>query len=142
MTQDEIVAAIVFGVVGGVLANDVGDWSSWLARKMMRQAAYLWTPDATLAEVYAEKWQRSSTSGPGSLLKLLTGLGYLGVSLARYGSRKARQAAANRKHRKMSSRESSTVWSWVAVFVRSVMVSILVRLVGGPAPWGSWLKWV
>ncbi|HET8684026.1 MAG TPA: hypothetical protein VFM54_19470 [Micromonosporaceae bacterium] len=97
MTQKEIITVLVLGVVGGVLANDVGDWSSWLARRMMRRAAHLWTSDATITEVYAEEWQAVVNERPGNMLKLLTGLGYLSASLARRGSRKASRVAARRK---------------------------------------------
>jgi len=74
---------LVLTVVVGLLINEATDVSPWLAGRLMRTAARLWTSDRELSAVYAEEWQAFIADRPGKLLKLLTALGFVSAAAAR-----------------------------------------------------------
>jgi len=70
-----------WGVLGavalGLLVNEISDVSPWMAERLVRSAARLWSRDPQVAADYAEEWQAVVDERPGKLLKLCTALGFL-----------------------------------------------------------------
>ncbi|WP_371408906.1 hypothetical protein OG423_32170 [Micromonospora zamorensis] len=81
----EIVASFVFGL----LVNEMTDVSPWAARRLVRWAAYRWTTDPDMAEVYAEEWTAIIDERPGKLFKLATALQFTGGAVGRTVPRRA-----------------------------------------------------
>jgi hypothetical protein len=67
-------------VVLGLLVNEISDVSPWMAGRLVRSAAILWSHDPHVAADYAEEWQAVVDERPGKLLKLGTALGFLAVA--------------------------------------------------------------
>lgn len=76
------VAVAVLSVLSGLAINEMSDVSPWLARVLIRKAAYLQYGHTPRGEVRAEELQAMvSTDRPGKLLKLCTALGFLAVAV-------------------------------------------------------------
>jgi hypothetical protein len=80
-------------VVLGLLVNEISDVSPWMAGRLVRSAARLWSLDPEIAADYAEEWQAVVDERPGKLLKLGTALGFLA------GAAQIRLGASIRGHR-------------------------------------------
>lgn len=80
---------IVLGVIFGLLVNEATDISPWLARKLVRWAAYRWAPDQETAARYAEEWTAIIEQRPGKLFKLLSALSFAGEGVLRVTLRSA-----------------------------------------------------
>jgi len=78
---------IVLSIVVGLAINEATDVCPWLAQRLVRIAARVWTPDSELSAVYAEEWSAFIVDRPGKIFKLLTALGFLGNAVLRRGSR-------------------------------------------------------
>jgi hypothetical protein len=69
---------IVVTLALGLVVNEMTDISPWLARRMVRWAAYRWSKDPEIAAGYAEEWAAIIDERPGRLLKLGTAVGFAG----------------------------------------------------------------
>src|SRR5215471_4594578 len=82
-------------LVVGLVTNEIFEWSSWLAMKVVRPAARMWSADQSVSDVYAEEWQAVVRDRPGKILKLVSALTFLGAGLglasARVGARLSRR---------------------------------------------------
>ncbi|MEH0937744.1 hypothetical protein [Micromonospora psammae] len=95
----EILASFIFGL----LVNEMTDVSPWAARKLVRWAAYRWTPDADIAAGYAEEWSAIIDERPGKLLKLITAVQFTVGAVGRAAPRMLLDA---RRRTKLSVRDS------------------------------------
>lgn len=68
----------ILGLLAGLLLAEVSGAVDVLACWVMRRAAVLWTSDRTQSETYAEEWSALIADRPGSLLKLVTALTFVG----------------------------------------------------------------
>ncbi len=76
------VAVAVLSVLSGLAINEMSDVSPWLARVLIRKAAYLQHGHTPRGEVRAEELEAMvSTDRPGKLLKLCTALGFLAAAV-------------------------------------------------------------
>lgn len=66
----------VGGLIVGLLLNESGDISPWLARGVIRWSARR-VPDAELARDYEEEWTALLSERPGKLLKLIYSLTFI-----------------------------------------------------------------
>lgn len=127
MTRNEIIATVTLGVLGGVIANEIGDYTSWLARKIVRRAARLWARNGEMAEAYEEEWQALVNERPGKLLKVLSALGFLGTGICMWG---ASNAKARIQQRPQAARKAMT-WtnaSPIAATIGGVSLGIATNL--------------
>ncbi|MFI7547225.1 hypothetical protein [Actinoplanes sp. NPDC049599] len=71
--------AVALSVVTGLLVNEICDISPWLALRMVRRAARLWSVgDPMVAEAYGEEWAAIIADCPGKLSKMVRAAGFLG----------------------------------------------------------------
>ena len=76
------VVVAVLSVLSGLAINEMSDVSPWLARVLIRKAAYLQYGHTPRGEVRAEELQAMvSIDRPGKLLKICTALGFLAVAI-------------------------------------------------------------
>ncbi|MFI6485182.1 hypothetical protein ACIBH1_45240 [Nonomuraea sp. NPDC050663] len=92
----------------GLIVNESCDISPWLARKLIRRAAYLQSCDPDDAAGRAEEWIALINDRPGKLFKLATAIGFLVCGVAVLTGRRARHtwAAMRQKLRLFRSLES------------------------------------
>lgn len=89
---------ILLGLLLGLFGNELCDVSPWMARKLVRRAAYLQIPDPEEAAARAEELTAVINDRPGKLFKLLTALGFYGYSITASGRRMAaRQLTSARR---------------------------------------------
>ena len=67
---------VLLSVLLGLVSNEIGDVSPWLARRVVRWSAARWSADADEAAVLAEEWSALLDERPGKLFKLFTALGF------------------------------------------------------------------
>jgi len=67
---------VVGPVVVGLLINEFGELSPWLARHLVNWAAYRWTSDPRDAADLSREWQGIIDQRPGKLFKLFTAVGF------------------------------------------------------------------
>ena len=67
-----MIAGILLGIVTGLLANELCEFSPWCARKIVRWSAFLRYTDPGRAEVRAEELTAVINDRPGNLFKLIT----------------------------------------------------------------------
>jgi len=67
---------VLLSVLLGLVSNEIGDVSPWLARRVVRWSAARWSADADEAAVLAEEWSALLGERPGKLFKLFTALGF------------------------------------------------------------------
>ena len=66
----------LLSVLLGLMANEIGDVSPWLAKRIIRWSAARWSADSEEAAALAEEWSALLDERPGKLLKLFTALGF------------------------------------------------------------------
>jgi hypothetical protein len=74
---------VVLTILLGLMVNEMTDISPWLAHRIVRWAAYRWSPDAEIAAGYAEEWAAIIDERPGRLFKLGTAVGFAGAAAFR-----------------------------------------------------------
>ena len=67
-----MIAGIVLGIVAGLLANELCEFSPWCARKLVRWSAFRRYADSGRAEMRAEELTAVINNRPGNLFKLIT----------------------------------------------------------------------
>jgi hypothetical protein len=88
---------VALSVVTGLLVNEICDISPWLALRMVRRAARLWSVgDHEVAEAYGEEWAAIIADCPGKLSKVVRAAGFLSgatlkASMHRVGRLKRRR---------------------------------------------------
>src|ERR1044072_8855280 len=73
---------VFLGIILGLLVNETCDMSPWLARKLVRWAAFLTYADTERAELRAEELTALINERPGKLFKLATPLTFAVVAAA------------------------------------------------------------
>ena len=86
-----VLVALAVSVIASLLATEFTDVAPWLARRLVRWAAYRWSADLKIAAGYAEEWEALVADRPGRLLKLVTGISLAGGAVARAVPRRVRQ---------------------------------------------------
>ncbi|MFI6182556.1 hypothetical protein ACIA8R_44005 [Nonomuraea sp. NPDC051191] len=67
---------IILGTLLGLIVNEACEISPWMARKLVRKAAYLRYPDTDQARVRAEELESLINERPGKLFKLATAIAF------------------------------------------------------------------
>ena len=67
-----MIAGILLGIVTGLLANELFEFSPWCARKLVRWSAFRRYTDPDRAEMRAEELTALINDRPGKLFKLIT----------------------------------------------------------------------
>jgi Ribbon-helix-helix protein, copG family len=88
-----VIVGIVLGIVSGLLANELCEFSPWCARRLVRWSAFRRYADPGRAEMRAEELAALINDRPGNLFKLITAIGFAGAAVI--GS--ARRAAASQE---------------------------------------------
>ena len=73
-----MIAALLFALVTGVVVNELYDWAGWCARKLVRWSAFRQYADQARAAARAEELEAVISDRPGSLLRLITAMGFVG----------------------------------------------------------------
>ena len=71
-----MIAGILIGIVAGLLANELCEFSPWCARKLVRWSAFRRYTDPDRAEMRAEELTAVINDRPGNLFKLITAVGF------------------------------------------------------------------
>ena len=71
-----MIAGIVLGIIAGLLANELCEFSPWCARKLVRWSAFRRYVDPGRAEMRAEELTAVINARPGNLFKLITAVGF------------------------------------------------------------------
>jgi S-adenosyl methyltransferase len=74
--NDGVVLAVVMAVVLPLALAEFGDWSPWLAQRLVRWAAQR-LPDPASRSRYEEEWTANLNQVPGKLAPLFAAAGYL-----------------------------------------------------------------
>jgi mycothiol system anti-sigma-R factor len=74
-------AAILLGIVSGLLANEFCEFSPWCARKLVRWSAFRRYANPARAEMRAEELTALINDRPGNLFKLITAFGFAGAAV-------------------------------------------------------------
>jgi len=82
-----VIAGIVLGIVAGLLANELCEFSPWCARKLVRWSAFRRYADPGRAEMRAEELAAVINNRPGNLFKLITAVGFAGNAVIVSGRR-------------------------------------------------------
>ncbi len=71
-----MIAGIVLGIVAGLLANELCEFSPWCARKLVRWSAFRRYTDPSRAEMRAEELTAVINDRPGNLFNLITAVSF------------------------------------------------------------------
>jgi len=69
------VVSVLIAAFSRLLAEEIGDWSSWAIRRLIRTAV-AWLPD-NQRERFSEEWQSHVHEEPGRIGKLCSAVGFL-----------------------------------------------------------------
>lgn len=72
------VLSVITAAFSRILAEEIGDWSSWAIHRLIRNAI-VWLPE-NLRERFAEEWQSHVNDVPGRIGKLCLAVGFLTAS--------------------------------------------------------------
>jgi len=82
-----VIAGILLGIVAGLLANELCEFSPWCARKLVRWSAFRQYTDWNRAEMRAQEWTAVINDRPGNLFKLITALSFTAAAVIISGRR-------------------------------------------------------
>ena len=82
-----MIAGILLGIVAGLLANELCEFSPWCARKLVRWSAFRQYTDRNRAEMRAQEWTAVIDDRPGNLFKLITALSFAAAAVIVSGRR-------------------------------------------------------
>jgi diguanylate cyclase (GGDEF)-like protein len=82
-----VVVGILIGIVTGLIANELCEFSPWCARKLVRWSAFRRYTDPGRAELRAEELTRLINDRPGKLFKLITAVGFATAAVIVAGRR-------------------------------------------------------
>jgi diguanylate cyclase (GGDEF)-like protein len=82
-----VITGILLGIVTGLVANELFEFSPWCARKLVRWAAFRRYTDRGRAEMRAEEWTAVINDRPGKLFKLITAVGFAAAAVIASGRR-------------------------------------------------------
>ena len=82
-----MIAGILLGILAGMLANELCEFSPWCARKLVRWSAFRQYTDRSRAEMRAEEWTAVINVRPGNLFKLITAAGFTAAAIIVSGRR-------------------------------------------------------
>ncbi len=82
-----MIAGILLGIVAGLLANELCEFSPWCARKLVRWSAFRQYTDRNRAEMRAQEWTAVINDRPGNLFKLITALNFTAAAVIVSGRR-------------------------------------------------------
>ncbi len=82
-----MIAGILLGIVAGLLANELCEFSPWCGRKLVRWSAFRQYTDRNRAEMRAEEWTAVIDDRPGNLFKLITALSFTAAAVIVSGRR-------------------------------------------------------
>jgi hypothetical protein len=71
-----VIAGILLGIVAGLLANELCEFSPWCARKLVRWSAFQRYTDPGRVEMRAEELTAVINDRPGNLFKLITAVSF------------------------------------------------------------------
>jgi hypothetical protein len=146
-----VIAGILLGIVAGLLANELCEFSPWCARKLVRWSAFRRYTDSDRAEMRAEELATVIDDRPGNLFKLITAVsfavGAVIVSCRRAVARKSDRALATKeavgKHRRLANMllqglAAAAPWLEAAGFLVFIAYYLNLPLLD---PRGDWLGW-
>ena len=82
-----MIAGILLGIVAGLFANELCEFSPWCARKLVRWSAFRQYTDRGRAEMRADEWTAVINDRPGNLFKLITAVGFTAAAVIVSGRR-------------------------------------------------------
>jgi hypothetical protein len=82
-----VIVGMLLGIVTGLLANELFEFSPWCARKLVRWSALRRYTDPGRAELRAEELTRLINDRPGNLFKLTTAVGFAAAAVIVAGRR-------------------------------------------------------
>lgn len=85
-----ILIGMLLGVASSLIASEFTEVSPYLARRLVRWAARIWSTTEEAGEAYAEEWLAVINDRPGKLLQLATALGFVGGAVGRAIPRQVR----------------------------------------------------
>ena len=116
-----MISGILLGIVAGLLANELCEFSPWCARKLVRWSAFRRYTDPGRAKMRAEELTAVINERPGNLFKLITAVSFAAaaviVSCRRTvagESKPPRNRRVGPKHA-MVARSAVRRWSWDAL---------------------------
>lgn len=71
-----MIVVVLLGIVAGLLANELCDFSPWCARKIVRWSAFRRYADPGRAEMRADELAAVINDRPGNLFKLITAVSF------------------------------------------------------------------
>ena len=123
-----MIAGIVLGIVAGLIANELCEFSPWCARKLVRWSAFRRYTDPGRAKMRAEELTRLIDDRPGNLFKLVTAVCFAveAVVVSRRRGKLLQQLAA------------FAPWIEAVGFLTFAAYYLNVPLL---QPWQDWLGW-
>jgi len=82
-----VITGILLGIVAGLLAYELCEFSPWCARKLVRWSAFRQYTDRGRAEMRAEEWTALINDRPGNLFKLITAVAFTAAAVIASGRR-------------------------------------------------------
>jgi hypothetical protein len=84
-----VIAGILLAIVGGLIANELCEFSPWCARKLVRWSAFRRYTDPGRAEMRAEELTAVIDDRPGNLFKLITAVSFAVGAVGKYRYRRS-----------------------------------------------------
>jgi hypothetical protein len=111
-----VIAVILLGIVSGLLANELCEFSPWCARKLVRWSAFRRYANPGRAEMRAEELAAVIDARPGNLFKLITAAGFAATAVVL----SARRAVARESEVAAARRQPQAGGGWSGVHLRLV----------------------